>query len=305
MGKYLRVLILPPHFNYKNARMKHTIYFIAAILLFTSCQQEPQIRDFTEEWSFTKGIEGPATDHEGNIYAVNFQEEGSIGKVSPTGEASLFVKLPNGSVGNGIRFGKKKQMFVADYVNHNILEIDLKNKKVEVLAHDSTANQPNDIAISPNGTLYASDPNWADSTGKLWRITREKGFELLEEGMGSTNGIEVSPNGEKLYVNESVQRKVWAYDILEDGSVTNKAELIGFEDFGMDGMRCDQAGNIYLCRYGKGTVVVVSPEGKILKEFQLKGKKPSNLTFSRDFKKCYVTMADRGCIELIDGISPY
>lgn len=264
-----------------------------------SCGTHLKSIDFTKEGSFTKGIEGPATDHEGNIYAVNFEEQGTIGKVTPTGKATLFVKLQNGSIGNGIRFGQKNQMFVADYVNHNILEIDLNTKEITVYANEPDANQPNDIAISPDLTLYASDPNWSDDTGKLWKVTKEQGFQLLEKDMGTTNGIEVSPDGKKLYVNESVQRKIWVYDIAEDGLLENKKEFFSFEDFGLDGMRCDPNGNIYVCRYGKGTIAVLSPAGKLLKELKLKGEKPTNITFSNDYKKCYVTVADRGTIEVI------
>lgn len=282
--------------------MKNSIALLLFTLLMQSCKtQFPlQSHDFTPEGSFTKGIEGPATDYEGNIYAVNFAEDGTIGKVTPNGETSLFVKLPNGSIGNGIRFGEKNQMFVADYTNHNILEIDLVSKKISVFAHEATANQPNDIAIAPNKTLYASDPNWSDNTGKLWKVTKENGFELLEENMGTVNGVEVSPDGKKLYVNESVQLKIWVYDIVENGLIENKQEFRSFEDHGLDGMRCDAKGNIYVTRYGKGTVIKLSPEGVLLNEIVLKGKNPSNLTFSKDYKKIYVTMADRGNIEVVD-----
>ena len=268
-------------------------------MLTISCNQRLKSIDFTEEGSFTSGIEGPATDHAGNIYAVNYLEQGTIGKISSKGESSLFIKLPDGSIGNGIRFGNKNQMFVADYVNHNILEIDLISKEIEIFANELNANQPNDIAISPDGTLYASDPNWSDDTGKLWKITKEKGFELLEQEMGTTNGIEASPDGKKLYVNESVQRKIWVYDITENGSLRNKQEFFSFDDFGLDGMRCDRNGNIYVCRYGKGTVATLSPAGKLLQEIALKGKKPTNITFSNDYNTCYVTIADRGCIEVV------
>ncbi|WP_296381677.1 SMP-30/gluconolactonase/LRE family protein [Winogradskyella sp.] len=279
--------------------MKKNISLALLFLLMNSCSQQLQSSDFTIEGSFTDGIEGPATDYTGNIYAVNFEEQGTIGKITSSGESSLFIKLPNGSIGNGIRFGKKNQMFVADYVNHNILEIDLKSKKVEVFANELKANQPNDIAISPNKTLYASDPNWSDNTGKLWKITKEKGFELLEDKMGTTNGIEVSHDGKKLYVNESIQRKIWVYDIVKNDLLKNKQEFISFEDFGLDGMRCDENGNLYVCRYEKGTIAVISPEGVLLKEIKLKGKKPTNITFSNDYKKCYITIADRGCIEVV------
>ena len=37
---------------------------------------------------------------------------------------------------------------------------------------------------------------------------KRNGFVLLEKEMGTTNGIEVSHDGKKLYVNESVQRKI-------------------------------------------------------------------------------------------------
>lgn len=275
------------------------ISILALITLLTSCGTRFQSKEFTQEGRFTKGIEGPATDYEGNIYAVNFKEQGTIGKITPMGESSIFVKLPNGSIGNGIRFGERHQMFVADYVNHNILEIDLRSKNISIFAHEPTANQPNDIAISPDKTLYASDPNWSDNTGKLWKVTKEKGFELLEKNMGTTNGIEVSPDGKKLYVNEFVQRKIWVYDILADGSINNKTKLMSFADFGLDGMRCDPDGNLYVCRYDKGTVVVLSPTGVVLKEYSLKGQKPSNLTFSNDYKTVYVTLADKGNIEVI------
>lgn len=272
---------------------------IIFVLFLSSCNRQLESNDFTKEGSFTDGIEGPATDNNGNVYAVNFKEQGTIGKVTLNGESSLFVKLPNESIGNGIRFGKNDQMYIADYTNHNILEVDLKTKEIQIFAHESKANQPNDIAISPNQTFYASDPNWSDSTGNIWKVTRENGFELLEDNMGTTNGIEVSNDGKKLYVNESIQRKIWVYDILNNGTIANKKELISFEDFGLDGMRFHENGNLYVCRHGKGTIAIISQDGVILNEIKLKGQKPTNITFSTDYKKCYITIADRGCIEVV------
>lgn len=272
---------------------------LGVCVVLTSCESTITVKDFTKEHEFTGGIEGPATDVAGNVYAVNFQAEGTIGKVTPNGETSLFVTLPEGSTGNGLRFGNPNQLFVADYTRHAILEINTNTKEVSVLAHKSEANQPNDIAISPSGVLYASDPNWKESTGNLWKVTKENGFELLEANMGTTNGIEVSPNGKKLYVNESVQRVIWEYDILENGNIASKKQFFTFPDFGLDGMRCDKDGNLYVCRYDKGTVVVLSPAGKQINEITLKGKKPTNITFSNDFSKCYITLADRGCFEVI------
>lgn len=254
--------------------------------------------DFTVEDEFTSGIEGPATDKHGNIYAVNYKEQGTIGKVDPAGNASLFVKLPSGSIGNGIRINKEGKLLVADYTNHNILAIDTLDKSIEVYAHNDQMNQPNDIAIMDNGILFASDPNWSASTGNLWCIGKDSLVILLASDMGTTNGLEVSPDQKRLYVNESVQRNVWAYDLTAEGSISNKKLFHSFPDFGMDGMRCDIKGNLYITRHGKGTVAIISPDGQLMKEVILKGKKPSNITFGGpDGKTCYVTLQDRGCLE--------
>ena len=116
--------------------------------------------------------------------------------------------------------------------------------------------------------------------------------------MGTSNGIEVGPKENLLYVNESVQRVVWKYDLSSDGKISNKQEFITFPDFGMDGMRCDVKGNLYITRHGKGTVAMVSPEGQLIREIKLTGSRPSNIAFGgKDGKTCYVTLQDRGCIE--------
>jgi gluconolactonase len=247
---------------------------------------------------FTSGIEGPACDAQGTLYAVNFARQGTIGKVTPSGQCSLFVELPAGSVGNGIRFDSRGAMLVADYVGHNLLQVDMATRQVSVRAHGPQMSQPNDLAIGADDRVYASDPNWGNSTGRLWRIDPDGSVVLLESGMGTANGIEVGPGDRALYVNESVQRKVWVYDLSPAGEISNKRLLIEFPDFGMDGMRCDADGNLYIARYGKGTVAKVSPRGELLLEVSLAGKDPSNVAFGGpDGRTCYVTLADLRQIE--------
>ncbi len=151
------------------------------------------------------------------------------------------------------------------------------------------------IAISADGTLWASDPNWGKSTGQLWRIDTNGKVTKVADNMGTTNGIEVSPDGHTLYVNETVQRNVWAFTIKKDKSLSNKRLLIAFPDFGFDGMRSDVEGNLYITRHGKGTVVVVSPHGKVLKEVDVLGKFPTNICFGGpDGRTAYVTEVEHG-----------
>ena len=286
--------------------MKDLIYIslLCGTTMIISCSEPSkapalfQSEAYTPVNSFTAGAEGPAVDIHNNLYAVNFEREGTIGIIDTSGIAKLFIELPNGSIGNGIRFNRKGDMFIADYTNHNILKVNMNTREISVYAHDTTMNQPNDIAIDSKGRLYASDPNWKNNTGNIWRIDTNGTVILLEKDMGTTNGIEVSPDEKTLYVNESIQRKVWAYNLSDTGTISNKRVFIEFPDFGMDGMRCDVNGNLYITRHGKGTVVKISPEGKIVQEINTIGKKPSNIAFGgEDGQRVFITLQDTKNIE--------
>lgn len=236
-------------------------------------------KPLTAEHSFTGGVEGPACDQDGNIYAVSFARTPTIGRITPQGHGEIFVEFTNGSLANGIRFDRVGIMYVADYTKHNVLRIDPKTRIITVLAHSDDMNQPNDLAITAEGMLFASDPNWEKSTGQIWRIEHDGKLTRIASDMGTTNGIEVSPDGNTLYVNETVQRKIWAFRLHPDGTITDKKLLIQFPDYGLDGMRCDVDGNLYAARWGKGTVVKISPGGDILREIDVLGVKPTNVCF--------------------------
>lgn len=289
---------LTPYFN--PARV-----WLATLALMAASCGGPDSEDWLPEGAFTPGIEGPATDKDGNVYAVNYQQDGTIGRVTPEGEASVFLTLPEGSIGNGIGFDRAGNMFIADYVKHRVYRVPAGSNQAQIWAGNPAMNQPNDLCVHPDGSLYLSDPNWAEGTGQLWRVSPAGETQLLEAGMGTTNGIALSPDARYLYVNESVQRTVWRYALNPDGSPGAKDLFIRFDDFGLDGMRCDLKGNLYLARYDKGVVAVVSPGGELLKEYRLSGKKPSNLTFGGpDGQTLYITMADRGCFERVRALNP-
>jgi sugar lactone lactonase YvrE len=250
---------------------------------------------------FNHDIEGPAVDSAGVLYAVNFARSGTIGTVNIKGEASLLLDLPKGSTGNGIRILPDGDLLVADYSGHNILRVNVASKAVSVFAHNKNMHQPNDLTLLKSGVIFASDPDWSNNSGQLWRINTDGSTQLMEANMGTTNGIEVSPDQRQLYVNESVQRRIWVYDLSPEHELSNKRLLVEFADFGLDGMRADQQGNLYIARYGKGTVAVVSPQGTLLAEIKLSGEFPTNVAFGGcDGKQLFITMQKSGAIETIN-----
>lgn|SRR5438552_3549233 len=268
-------------------------------------QETPfQSKQITPAGEYTFGIEGPAVDAQGNLYVVNFGKPGTIGKLAAgASQSELFAVLPEGSIGNAIRFDREGRMFVADYKKHNIFLVGPDGKQVETYFHSDDFNQPNDMTIAADGAIYASDPHWKQREGQIWRISRSADGTVAGEKMSAdrkmstTNGIDLSPDGQTLYVGESDTREIWSYRI--DGSKLLSPKLVQrFDDFGIDGLRTDTEGNLLVARILKGTIAVLTPRGKLKREIKLSAAEPTNLAFGgNDGKTVYVTQRKGGFIE--------
>jgi sugar lactone lactonase YvrE len=281
---------------------------LAVTSVFVSCaiaeEAKFQSRQVTPGGEYTFGIEGPAVDRGGNLYVVNFGKPGTIGKLAAgASQSELFAVLPEGSIGNAIRFDREGRMFVADYKKHNIFLVSPDGKEVEIYFHSDDFNQPNDMTIATDGTIYASDPHWKRHDGQIWRILKSADGSVAgekmtaERRMSTTNGIDLSPDGKTLYVGESDTREIWSYRI--DGTRLLSPRLVKrFDDFDIDGLRTDTEGNLLVARILKGTIAVLSPRGKLKREIALKAKEPTNLAFGgHDGKTVFVTQRQGGFIE--------
>ena len=261
-------------------------------------------RQMTPSGEYTSGIEGPAVDTDGTLYVVNLQRQGTIGKLSPgAAQSELFAVLPTGSIGNGIRFDRDGRMYVADFKKHNVFVFERGQTVPRVYFHSDRFNQPNDLAIAADGTLYASDPSFPRRTGQIWRITRGpdgKGQgEVMssERRMGITNGLDLSPDGATLYVSESNPPEVWSYR-LEGARLTAPRLVKKFAASELDGLRTDLDNRIFVARPSNGTVAVLAGDGTFVREIPLRGKNPTNLTFGgSDGKVVFVTQGDGRFIE--------
>lgn len=282
--------------------MQKTVFFsvmMAFILVGCSPKNLYKTQDFTPTNVFTNNIEGPNFDQSGQLFVVNYQQDGTIAHVKADGSCELYLTLPTGSTANAIQFDQQGMMYLADFSGHNVLQVQPQTKQVRVYAHHEQFNQPNDICITKQGVLFASDPNWKASTGQLWRIDVGGKAVLLASSMGTTNGICLSPDERKLYVNESIQRKIWVFEVDATGNISNKKLFTSFTDGGLDGMKCDAQGHLYVTRWGLGQILVFAPDGQLLRTLYTQGKQTSNLVFSPDQKYIYVTLQDRKGMERI------
>lgn len=262
-------------------------------------------RRVTPPGEYTFQIEGPAVDKSGNLYVVNFHSAGTIGQVAPGAtQSTLFAMLPTGSIGSGIRFDREDRMYIADFKKKNVLVIAPGQSNALRYFHSSHFNQPNDLAIAADGTLYASDPNFSAHTGQIWKITRNADGTAHGELMAvnrqvrQTNGLDLSPDGKTLYVDESDTRQIWAYRIDGNKLTAPAQPLVTFDEFELDGLRTDVTGRIFVARPSAGEVAIVNPDGTVVRRVATLGKEPTNLTFGgADGKTVFVTQKDGKFIE--------
>ncbi|NPV24946.1 SMP-30/gluconolactonase/LRE family protein [Bradyrhizobium sp. 81013] len=270
---------------------------LAAPKLFESSQLTPS-------GEYTFGIEGPAVDRDGNLYVVNLGKAGTIGRLAPEATASeTFTELPEGSIGNAIRIDATGTMFIADYKKHNIFAIAPGTTEPRLVFHADEMSQPNDITLARDGTIYASDPSWKSRSGRIWRIA--KGPDGTMQGvamtspraMGTTNGIDLSPDGRTLYVGESNSGEIWSYAMQND-ALAQPRLIAKFEPNTIDGLRTDASGRLLVARILKGAITILTPDGRTIREVALKAKEPTNLAFGgSDGKTVYVTQRQGGFIE--------
>jgi gluconolactonase len=160
-------------------------------------------------------------------------------------------------------------------------------------------NGPNDVWVAPNGAMYITDPfysrTWWDHT--TMALTNQPVFYLSPDrkkflpvagDLKKPNGITGTPDGKTLYVADIRGDQTWRYNILPDGSLTNKTL---FCPKGSDGMTIDEKGDLYLCATGQTNgVSVFDPSRKLIDHIDVPEKWSANVCFGgKDRKTLFIT----------------
>ena len=202
---------------------------------------------------------------------------------------------PERSPSSGLAVDPQGRIVFCSSARHAVVRIE-KDGKATILAetyNGKQLNNPNDVTIAANGTIFFTD-NSRDETGQMpptvYRIKDGK-LTAVVSGLTSPNGITLSPNGKVLYVNDIRPRKVYRYDVAADDSVANQRLFIDMsartEPGSNDGMRTDEKGNLY--DSGPSGVWIISPQGKHLGTITTPDR-VSNLSFGgADGKTLFMT----------------
>jgi gluconolactonase len=149
--------------------------------------------------------------------------------------------LARGMQSNGTIVGRNGNLIVCDMFGHRVVELNPATGRVVRVLLDKIDGKPidgpNDLVMDAKGGLYITDPQFTPEAtksqpGKQVYYLAPDGTARVVIGPGEfamPNGVELSPDGKTLYVNNTWQQPgenfVWAYDVAEDGSLSNKRQF--------------------------------------------------------------------------------
>jgi len=238
--------------------------------------------------------EGPTCDTNGDIFFTD-QPNNRIMEWSVDGKLSTFVQ-PAGRA-NGMYFSRsgflvacadeKTQLWaIFPGGDHKIFVGEFEGKRL---------NGPNDVWERPDGACYITDPfykrDWWDydrppqGTEQVYFLAEDrKTLKRVNNDLKKPNGITGTPDGKTLFVADIGANQTWRYDILADGSLTNKTLFCAK---GSDGMTIDEDGDIYIT--GRG-VTVFDKSGKQIEHIDVQEPWTANVSFGgKDHKTLFIT----------------
>ena len=236
--------------------------------------------------------DGPAWSQDGYLIFSDIPK-GKVLKWTPGEPPAVLRENANGAAGHA--FDAQGRLYTCESHARRVIRTDKKGR-VDVLAErwqGKRLNAPNDIVVRKDGEIYFTDPAFGNQQDSreldfygVFHLPRKGELEVIAKPRGRPNGIALAPGGRILYVTNSDERNVRAYDLDKSGAVSNERILISKIEGIPDGIRADEKGNLYVAAK---RIYVFTPEGKPIGDILL-SETPSNCTFGdADLESLYIT----------------
>lgn len=159
-------------------------------------------------------------------------------------------------------------------------------------------NRPNDATVDAAGRLWfgTMHDGETDKSGALYRMDAA-GVARMDKDVCITNGPCVSPDGKTFYHTDTLEKTIWAYDLSEDGLLSNKRAFVrlSIDDVYPDGSVVDSEGHLWTALWGGFAVVRISPAGEVVHRIELPAPNVTKVAFGGpDLKTLYITTARKG-----------
>jgi gluconolactonase len=271
--------------------MKPLVLFalLAAAALPAQDFSRVEIERVATGYQFT---EGPLWSRDGYLLFTDIPAN-KILKYTP-GQGVAVYREPSGNT-NGLAFDAQGRLYLCEGAGRRLVRLDRKGA-LEVLAdkwEGKRLNRTNDVVVRKDGHIYFTDPAFGpageardlDFYG-VFHVAPKGRVESIAQYKTRPNGLALSPDGKTLFVDNTDDHNVRAWDLDRNGAASRERVVISNIEGGPDGMKLDEKGNFYIT--GK-YVSIFSPEGKLLHNIEVP-EIPANCAFGDDdLRTLYIT----------------
>ena len=192
----------------------------------------------------------------------------------PGRESEVFLE-PSGN-SNGIQADIDGNIILAQHAGR--LSRITADRDLEVVVdhyEGNRLNSPNDLTVRSDNSIYFTDPPFGveeedrelDFSG-VYRLSPDGELTLIYDEFDYPNGIILSPDESRLYVNDSETGDITVFDVDGDGNVTNARPFASVGPWGdggaADGMVVDLDGRLYTT--GPAGLTIFDAEGNHLRD---------------------------------------
>jgi gluconolactonase len=299
--------------------------------------------------------EGPVVMPDGSVWLTELAR-GTVTRVDPaTGATEAVVEDVAGP--NGLALGPDGALYLCDnggwftfqdnggflipshgapgWQGGSIKRIDPETRRIETL-YDSWAGQrllaPNDLVFDAHGGFWFTDHGVApdhhpDQAGVYYARADGSAIQPVIHGTNTTNGVGLSPGGDRVYVAETYTGQLWSWAVTAPGEVApvpgaaskpddhSGGHLLYDAPEGdlFDSLAVDGDGWVCVATIVRGGITAVAPDGSGFEHHALDDPIVTNICFADrtpagdpdpDRRTAYVTSSATGRLLAMDWPRP-
>lgn len=318
----------------KNYALLYLVFALVLGIMFVSCEKKSDIQVELPQTApsgldsilptgaklekitagYTFDTAGSPLYVDGDIYFTNNNLTEPVKSCTVKMDASgnyTLLRENNGVVTKLLNSGKGT-IYACEMFDHRIVEMDKSGKILRVVCGEYNGKRidgPNDFIIDRKGGIFFTDSQFIGEQPKVqdkpavYYIRPDGSVIRVIDDIEFPNGIGLSPDEKTLYIANTRQKYLLAYDVLPDGTTANGRNFAehqlsekniaeGNPTGGADGFVVDSAGNIFVATTQGLGIQVYDSKGNHLGNIPCETA-TNNCTFGGpDMKTLYVSALD-------------